>query len=104
PADAGVYLRKEVPKDAPGNFLSLRWLVQQVARGKESIGALDWKLYEIMSRSSGPALQAVRPGGDGDVTAGNVAWKTNQNVPEIPTPLYYDGRLYLVRDGGRIAC
>jgi outer membrane protein assembly factor BamB len=104
PNDAGIVLRKEVPHDAPGNFLSLHWLVGQVAHGKDSIGPLEWKLFEVMSNASGPTLMAIRPGGSGNVTDTNVLWKTDKNVPEIPTPLYYQGRLYLVRDGGRIAC
>jgi outer membrane protein assembly factor BamB len=106
PTDAGVYLRKDVPRDAMGNFLSLRWLVQQVAHGKDSVGPLDWKMFEVLSQASGPALFAIRPGASaqGNITDKNLAWKTNKNIPELPTPLFYDGRLYIVRDGGRVAC
>lgn len=104
PEDAGIYLRKEVPKYAPGNFLSLRWLVIAAARGKPGISAFDWTLFQAAFKASGPTMMAVRPTGEGDITESAVAWKTSKNVPEIPTPLYLDGRLYLVRDGGRISC
>jgi outer membrane protein assembly factor BamB len=104
PADAGIYLRKEVPRDAPGNFLPLRTLIQIASRGKGSISSLDWTIFQAAFRASGPVLMAIRPGGEGDVTESAIVWKTSRNVPELPSPLYYDGRLYLIRDGGRIAC
>ncbi len=50
-----------------------------------------------------PRLVAVRPGGQGDVTESHVAWELARNVPEIPSPLFNEGRLYLVRNGGLLA-
>jgi len=107
PSDAGFYLRKEVAKDASGNFVSLRWLAGQAARGKQSLGPLDWRLFQLAFNATGPAYAAIRPPGasdHGDLTETNIAWKTNRNVPEIPTPISYAGRLYAVRDGGRVVC
>lgn len=51
-----------------------------------------------------PNLAAVRPGGHGDVTETHVAWHLRTGIPEIPSPLYHQGRLYLVRDGGILTC
>src|SRR5262249_52986276 len=39
-------------------------------------------------------------GGKGDVTKTHVAWKEKRSLPEVPSPLYYQGRLYLVKNGG----
>jgi outer membrane protein assembly factor BamB len=50
------------------------------------------------------AMLAIRPGDQGDVTAKVVAWKEKRALPEVPSPLYYDGRLYLVKDGGVVSC
>lgn len=50
-----------------------------------------------------PRLVAVRPGGQGDVTDSHVVWELARNVPEIPSPLFHEGRLYLVRNGGLLA-
>jgi outer membrane protein assembly factor BamB len=49
-------------------------------------------------------LLAVKPGGDGDATETHVAWKQRRAIPEIPSPLFYDGRLYLVKNGGIVTC
>jgi outer membrane protein assembly factor BamB len=46
---------------------------------------------------AGPTL-AIRPGGRGDVTEERVAWRTSKGSPFIPSPIVYDGRLYMVND------
>src|SRR5207248_1394959 len=46
----------------------------------------------------------VRPGGQGDLTQQAVAWKEKRALPEVPSPLYYQGQIYLVKDGGIVSC
>ena len=46
---------------------------------------------------------AVKPGGRGDFSATHVAWKYGRGLPYVPSPLFYDGRIYLVRDGGMVS-
>ena len=31
-------------------------------------------------------------------------WQQSRGVPEVPTPLVYDGRIYVVRNGGIVHC
>jgi outer membrane protein assembly factor BamB len=58
-----------------------------------------------MSNGQGrPVLAAVRPGGQGDVTESHLIWTLRSGIPEIPSPIYHAGRLYLVRDGGMLSC
>ncbi len=68
---------------------------------------LDRTEYEtiasIFNRSEN-ALLAVRPGGNGDVTASHVAWKQTRGLPYVPSPLWHRDRLYLVRNGGIASC
>jgi len=45
-------------------------------------------------------LVALRAGGSGLVDEGGVAWRTEQNIPDVPTPLFYQGRLFVL-DGDR---
>ena len=51
-----------------------------------------------------PSLAAIRPGGTGDVTDSHVSWRLRRGIPEIPSPVFHSGRLYLVRDGGILSC
>jgi outer membrane protein assembly factor BamB len=33
-----------------------------------------------------------------------VLWKQTSSIPEVPSPLYYKNRVYLVRNGGIVSC
>jgi outer membrane protein assembly factor BamB len=45
-------------------------------------------------------IMAVRPGTDGEVSQANIAWSERRGVPGVPSPLYYNGRLYTFQNGG----
>jgi outer membrane protein assembly factor BamB len=47
---------------------------------------------------------AVRPGSVGEIAPTNVAWSDRKGVPGVPSPLYYNGRLYTFKDGGLVFC
>jgi len=49
---------------------------------------------------AGNALSAVRLGGKGDVSTTHVVYTLKKSTPYVPTPLYLDGRLYLISDAG----
>lgn len=49
-------------------------------------------------------IWAVRPGGDGDVTASHVAWKFTGGVPLKTSPALVGLRLYLLTDDGKMTC
>jgi outer membrane protein assembly factor BamB len=49
-------------------------------------------------------LMAVRPGSTGEVAQANIAWSERKGVPGVPSPLYYNGRLYTFKDGGLVFC
>jgi outer membrane protein assembly factor BamB len=51
-----------------------------------------------------PYLAAIRPGGTGDITESHVSWNLRNGIPEIPSPVFNSGLLYLVRDGGTLSC
>jgi hypothetical protein len=55
------------------------------------------------SGRNGPTM-AVRPGGTGDLTATHVVWRNLRGGPHVPSPLYHDGRLYIVNDTGIATC
>ena len=49
---------------------------------------------------AGNYLSAVKLGGKGDVSKTHVAYTLRKGTPYVPTPLYLDGRLYLISDAG----
>ncbi len=48
-------------------------------------------------------LVAVKPGGKGVLTESQIAWKQTRGLPYVPSPLFYNERVYLVRDGGMVS-
>jgi outer membrane protein assembly factor BamB len=60
----------------------------------------EWDRLMEALRSGENSLLAIKPGGSGDVTASHVAWKASKGLPYVPSPLYYEGRVYLIKDGG----
>jgi len=62
----------------------------------------DWDNYRSR-RASRNTLLAVRPGDlRGDLTSHPTAvqWRMQKFLPNVPSPLLYDGVMYLVKDGG----
>ena len=55
------------------------------------------------SGRNGPTM-GIRPGGRGDVTETNVVWRNPRGGPHVPSPLYHDGRVYIVNDTGIATC
>src|SRR5258708_23672751 len=60
----------------------------------------EWDSLARIFEQSQNALLAIRPDGTGDVTTTHIAWKQSRGLPYVPSPLYYDGRVYLVKNGG----
>jgi outer membrane protein assembly factor BamB len=60
----------------------------------------DWAVLLAKSALAQNVMLAIKPGGKGDITETHVAWKFTRGLPYVPSPLFYDGRVYLVKDGG----
>jgi len=62
--------------------------------------AREWAFYRAR-RSSQNVTMAVRPGrATGDLTDTHVLWSYDRSVPQVSSPLLYQGILYTVKDGG----
>ncbi len=67
--------------------------------GKGYLAPRDWDFYRAR-RAARNTLLAIRHGGRGDVTNSAVVWRMQKFLPNVPSPLLYQGVLYLVKDGG----
>jgi hypothetical protein len=63
------------------------------------LGARDWQKYRE-KRLSVNSVMAVRLGGKGDMTDKNILWRYYKSLPNVPSPLYYNGLIYLMKEGG----
>jgi outer membrane protein assembly factor BamB len=101
--------RPELPKDNPGYGLPVNdmdALMKMFDHDKNGvISEKEW--METMSgfaAISHPTLVAIRPGATNDARKSHVAWEIQRGIPEVPSPIYCHGNLYLLRDGGLLTC
>lgn len=105
PRDLDLFRRKEVAH-IPGAAVKLIWFFDSLDFNKDGkIGRFEWLAVKALSsRQVENALLAIKPGGQGDVTRTSVAWREKRAIPEVPSPVYYRGHVYMVRDGGIFTC
>lgn len=77
----------------------------QIDLNKDGIAtAEEWNNMAEMFAKAENAVLAIRPGGTGEVTKSHLAWKQMKQLPYVSSPLFYDGRLYTVKNGGLASC
>jgi outer membrane protein assembly factor BamB len=66
----------------------------------------DTGIVYVTSGFRGAALLAIKLGKTGDLTGSDsIAWTANKGTPYVPSPLLYNGRLYLFEGNtGRLSC
>lgn len=68
-----------------------------------SITRAEYERYRGLFREAKNVVLAIRGGGEGDITGSHVVWKNTRHVPFCASPLYLDGLIYTVKDGGFLA-
>ncbi|MGH7194425.1 MAG: PQQ-binding-like beta-propeller repeat protein, partial [Candidatus Saccharimonadales bacterium] len=107
PADLMLFSRGR--PDKVGDWAPLRDLVGRIDGDKDgAVNNDEWQagvkqLSELAEKSEVAAI-AVRLGGEGNVSDTHVVWKQTTAVPEVPSLLYHDGRVYLVSEKGILTC
>jgi len=110
-----IPFRPELPIGHPGYGLPLP--SDPKRRRQRQLTVFSWRdkdrdgfwtksefMEDMMVGRGRPNLAAINPGGRGDVTESNSEWNLRTGIPEIPSPIYHDGRLYLIRSGGVLTC
>lgn len=96
PSDMVIFQRDG--KDGVGEIRlnQMFWLFD---KNKDNhIDEAEWNA--ILKTPFNNSLIAIRPGGTGDIGASHIAYQVKKGAPEVPSPLFYQGRIYLVRNGG----
>ena len=102
PADQGIHLRKDLPKDTPGAFITWPAVMRYADVNKNgTVTKEEWDTTLAFMKANEDNVIAVRPGASGDASS-HVAWKANRGIGEMPSPLWYRSRLYFVRNGGMV--
>jgi outer membrane protein assembly factor BamB len=99
-----VYARPDVP-DVPGASMAVPFAIVDDDKNGE-LTAEEWAgLLALMEQNTvDHGLLAIRAGGRGDVATSRVVWREKRSIPEVPSPLVYENRVYYVRNGGILTC
>lgn len=101
PEDLAVATRPDVP-DVPGAAFPARLLFRRFdTSGDGLLQEAEWQsaVADLAKLQMEHGLLAIRSGGTGDVSATHVLWREKTSV-EVPSPLAYQDRVYMVRNGG----
>jgi len=77
---------------------SAEWFSDNDLNHDGYIDEREWQFFQIRGASEN-CLVAIRAGGRGDVTKSHVLWRYRKALPNTPSPLLYQGVIYLIRDG-----
>ena len=94
--------------EAPENGASLRFS-RADDDGNGEITADEWRgqleyLAEVRARYDTHGMLAIPLASQGLVAAENVRTLQRQAIPEVPSPLFHEGLLYFVKNGGVLTC
>ena len=91
------------PDEVKGTPMETFFRAQDL-NGDGKLTAEDVAGMKAMMASGENVLVAVRPGGKGNLDESSIVWKQTRGLPYVPSPLYYRGHVYLVKDGGMVSC
>jgi outer membrane protein assembly factor BamB len=98
------HIRKELPIDVPGNGFPMRSLLAVFVDADKNgiVTKAEWDAMDAFAKDKFNAdrFVAIRPGGREDSTDTHVQWETTKGLSEMPSPLFYQGRIHFLRDGG----
>lgn len=98
------HIRKEIPKDVPGNSFPLRFMLGTFMDKDRNkiVTKAEWDAMQTFTHDklNADRFVAIRPGGREDSTDSHVVWETTKGLSEMPSALFYRGRVHFIRDGG----
>jgi len=85
--------------------LALKSRFAQCDRDKDGyVTEQEYDEFQTLFDRSQNVVLAIKPGARGDASESHVRWKYDKSVPFCASPLYYDGRLFTIKDGGILTC
>ena len=108
PDDYQAVLRPELPEGHPGRLFPFPlkgFLDRMDSDSNGEVTRQEWdKNLAGFEQIDAPVLMAI---GEQRVEPGDadrVKWRHARGIPEVPSPLCYENKLFLVKDGGLLQC
>ena len=80
------------------------WRVRYQGFSNVPVPLFEDGMVYLCTGYTAPELWAIRANGTGDVTETHVVWKFKRQVPSNPSPVLWEGRIYLAGDRGVATC
>ncbi len=90
------------PNEVPDGPIKERF--PQFDRNRDGhIDRAEWEGMRQIFAAAKNRMVAIRPGGAGDITKTHVVWEQTKQLPYVPSPLVYNGLIFLAKNGGLIS-
>ncbi len=104
-------VKKDVDKNGNGTFEedelpegAIKQRFPQVDRDKNgSLTEAEYDYFRRLFEQGQNGVIAIKPGANGEATESHLLWKQRKLVPFCASPLFIDGHLFTVKDGGILA-
>lgn len=88
----GQFTREELPEGP------VRERFSQMDLNKDGfVTAAEWEVMRELFAKAGNAVLAIRPGG-------GIAWRSTRSLPYVSSPLFDEGRVFTMKNGGLASC
>jgi len=106
PSDLVLYTRPEI-LDLESSINYLRSFSSFDLNKDKELNHTEWITYinqlkDTYYKESG--LIAINSDSKGQLAESSIIWRVPESVPEVPSPLFYMNRIYMIKDGGILTC
>ncbi|MFO0902532.1 MAG: PQQ-binding-like beta-propeller repeat protein [Pirellulales bacterium] len=70
----------------------------------DGLDAAEYEYFRELLEKGRNVVIAIRPGPSGEATATHLAWESDRFVPFCASPLFTNGLIFTVKDGGIVSC
>ena len=107
PDDMYIFIRPEI-KDLQMSTTSFRfWFDSLMDKNKDGIvDEKEWAEFceKITGYYQDIGIIALKTDGKGTLGFSDIIWKQSEKISEVPTPLVYQDRVYMIKNGGALTC
>ena len=82
----------------------LIWTCRSDTQRSANTAAFDDQNVYVSGRFPSDEIICIRADGEGDVSDTHILWKLTRGAAEVPSPVLYEGRLYVLEDAGILNC
>ncbi len=106
PDDLKLFQRAEI-LDIEESFVNIEIFWSELDQNHDGyMDSEEWKVitewWEYYTRPSG--LLAINTASNGNLTDSDILWRVTEKVSEVPSPVFYNNRIYMIKDGGFLTC